>query len=381
MNTKSLDDAIDRALTRIKEGVPEMADNEYTSDVTRYTDVSRFNREQQAIFQSLPNYVAHVSELPEPGSFVRRELAGVSVLLVRGDDGHIRAFVNACRHRGTQLVSDQEGCSKRFVCPYHAWSYNRDGSLAAVPSEFGFPNLNREEDGLVELPLWQRNGLLWTLLNKNKTFDFDAFWQPIASEIDSLKLEDSIVYKPSTRDWNANWKLVVEGGLESYHFRKTHAKTIAPYFVGNNSIYDAFGLHSRLLLPRKNFTELENKSLGERSIAGYAHIVYTLLPNMSLLVQEDHVALIVFTPKAVDQTSISIAMLVEKSVFDEKADSHWETNSKITNVTLNEDFEIGEAIQRGIAGDHLGHLTFGRFEHGLASINRSIDLVMESNQD
>lgn len=376
MNTESLNEAIDLTLAQLKEGQPQMADHEHLSEVSRYTDPMRFEREFQAIFRGLPNYAGHVSEVPQPGNFISRELAGIPILMVHGDDGEIRAFVNACRHRGTQLVSASTGCSKRFVCPYHAWTYNRDGSLANVPAEFGFPGLNHAENGLVELPLWQRSGLLWVLPAGDKGFNFEAFWNPVAEDIAALGLDNAIVYQPASHNWQVNWKLVAEGGLESYHFKKTHMKTIAPYFFGNQSVYDAMGLHSRLLLPRSNFPELADKPKEKRALAGYAHVVYTLLPNLSLLVQEDHTALIVSDPRAVDQTTLTIAMLIDRAEFENQPESHWALNSQITNDTLSEDFEIGEAIQRGITGGHLGHLHFGRFEHGLAAINRAIDSVL-----
>ena len=376
MNTPSLNEAIDLTLAQLQEGKPQMADSASRSEVSRYTDPARFEREYEAIFRRLPNYAGHMGELPEPGSFVSRELAGVPVLIVRDDDGEIRAFVNACRHRGTQLVSDHAGCSKRFVCPYHAWSYNRDGSLANIPADFGFPGLDHAAHGLVQLPLWQRSGLLWVLPCGNAEFDFNAFWAPVADDIEALQLDDAIVYQPRSRDWQANWKLVGEGGLESYHFKKTHAKTIAPYFFGNQSVYDSLGLHSRLLLPRSNFPELSETPREKRVLAGYAHVVYTLMPNVSLLVQEDHTALIISSPKAVDQTTLTIAMLIDRKTFESKPESHWALNSRITNGTLSEDFEIGQSIQKGISSGHLDHLNFGRFEHGLAAFNRAIDSLL-----
>ena len=376
MNTDSLNDAINRTLAALKEGRPEMVEEIQTSDTTRYTDPVRFDRETDVLFRRLPTYLGHVSQLPEAGSYLRRELVGTSVLLVRGEDNTIRAFVNACRHRGTQLVDEFKGCQKRFVCPYHAWSYNNDGSLAMVPQDFGFPDLNRDEHGLVQLPLWQRNGLLWTLADGNSDFDFETFWQPIEDEISLLGLEDAIVYRPGERDWQVNWKIIIEGGMESYHFKKAHMDSIAPYFYSNQSVYDALGPHSRLLFPRSNFLELENKPEAERSLAGYANIVYAIPPTTVMLVQADHTALITLTPAAVDKTRISIEMLISRALFEEKDEAHWELNCQITNDTLDEDFTIGEKIQRGIGGGHLKHLTFGRYEHGLASVNRTIDSLL-----
>lgn len=376
MDQQTLAGLLQRTFAQIDKGEPQMAPSDFTSDASRYTDLDRFERERSVLFRNIPNYAAHVSELPEAGSFVRRELGGVSALLVRGDDGVIRAFVNACRHRGTQLVADEQGCTRRFVCPYHAWSYARDGSLAGVPSEFGFPSLEHGRNGLVELPLWQRNGLLWVLPGGGNDFNFDAYWDPVADEIEALNLERATLYRPSSREWRANWKLIAEGGLESYHFQKTHAATIAPYFLTNQSIFDALGWHSRLFLPRSNIEEFRNRPL-DGSAAAYYHVVYSFLPNLSLLVQEDHIALIVATPVAVDRTSVTVTLLVRSEDFTAKPESHWALNRKITFATLSEDFVIAEAIQKGLASGHLKQLRFGRFEHGLATLNRTIDTAMQ----
>lgn len=167
--------------------------------------------------------------------------------------------------------------------------------------------------------------------------------------------------------------------MESYHFKQTHAKTIAPYFVQNRPIFDALGLHARLLLPRSNFAELAQQPQSQRSLKGYAHVVYSLLPNLSLLVQEDHVALIVASPLAVDRTEITISLLIPAKEWAAKPKSHWTLSRKITLATLSEDFTMGEAVQRGISSGHLKQLHFGRFEHGLVALNASIDRRLNVN--
>lgn len=377
MNKEHFLPLIEKALAQLAGDEPEMIATDSYSDTRRYIDPARFELEKQKLFKRMPNYIGHISELPQAGSYIHRDIAGVSVLVVRDDAGEIRAFVNACRHRGTQLVADDAGCVRKLICPYHAWTYNCDGTLAGVPAEFGFPSLNREDSGLIQLPLWQRSGLLWVLPTIDEAFDFDAFWAPIADDIAALGLDDALLYQADSRQWAANWKLVSEGGLESYHFKKTHAKTIAPYFLSNRPIFDALGTHARLLLPRSNFAELAELPAAERTLSGYAHVVYSLLPNLILLVQEDHTALIQATPRAFNKTDINLGLLIPKHEYESKPESHWALNRQITETTLSEDFEIGEAIQRGIAGGHIEHLHFGRFEHGLVALNRAIDSLFD----
>ena len=108
-----------------------------TSPVTRYTCPERFSLERQALFRMLPAIVAHSSELVEPDSFLTRELAGLPLLLTRDGAGAVHAFLNVCRHRGNRLVNAASGCRHRFVCPYHAWTWDNRGALVIVPSNRG----------------------------------------------------------------------------------------------------------------------------------------------------------------------------------------------------------------------------------------------------
>ncbi|MBU6206951.1 MAG: Rieske (2Fe-2S) protein, partial [Alphaproteobacteria bacterium] len=100
-----------------------------------YADADWFAAEREAVFRRSWLYIGHVCELPEPGSFIRRELElfGVSLLIMRGKDGQIRAFHNVCTHRGTQLVEEAQGKRATFSCPYHMWTYGADGALVSAP--------------------------------------------------------------------------------------------------------------------------------------------------------------------------------------------------------------------------------------------------------
>lgn len=122
------------------------------------------------------------------------------MLLVRGDDQKIRAFLNACRHRGTELICAEFGSVRKFICPYHAWTYERDGQLSGVPDEYGFPSLKKQYGGLVELPMWVRNGLMWAVPAADVTnFDFEQFWSPLAADMAALELDDAVLFEPESR--------------------------------------------------------------------------------------------------------------------------------------------------------------------------------------
>ena len=100
-----------------------------------YHDPEFFEAEKRAFLRKAPQIVCHESEIAEPGEWRSLEYLGESVIVIRGDDGEVRAFSNVCRHRGSRLVDGTAGCAKVLTCPYHAWSYARDGRLVGVPAQ------------------------------------------------------------------------------------------------------------------------------------------------------------------------------------------------------------------------------------------------------
>ena len=181
------------------------------SAVDNYFDPERFEREQTAILRTTPQAVVHSSELPQPGAFLRRDLAGLPVLFTRDSDGEAHAFLNVCRHRGTRLVADSSGCKHRFACPYHAWTWNNRGELLRIPHEAqGFPTVDREKMGLKRLGCIERHGWIWV---------------------------DGIAPRFETRGWCAqpgNWINTV---LESHDRQRHHRGAMHPNVAG----YEAIG--------------------------------------------------------------------------------------------------------------------------------------------
>ena len=149
-----------RVLGHIREGTTDLGGEVWREPVANYRSPERFGRELERVLRRWPAPFCPSAALPEAGSFVAREAAGTPLLAVRGEDGEVRAFRNACRHRGTQLA-DGAGCARTFVCPYHGWTYRLDGRLHHVPHAHGFPDLDREQSGLVSVACEERLGLVF----------------------------------------------------------------------------------------------------------------------------------------------------------------------------------------------------------------------------
>ena len=155
-----LDDqaVIERIFSHIDNSTTDLGDTVWTEPVDHYQSQERFDAEI-ALLKRLPVPYCPSAALPDKGSYIARKAAGTPLVVVRGLDGVVRAFINACRHRGMQ-VAKGSGCSRSFVCPYHAWTYNLEGNLKNIPGPEGFPGIDPEEHGLVQVSAVEKGGIV-----------------------------------------------------------------------------------------------------------------------------------------------------------------------------------------------------------------------------
>ena len=123
-------------------GTMELADEIVKIPAENYYDEKRWKKEVDLIFKRLPLVLGVSKDIPNPGDYKAMEVVGVPVLITRGRNGEANAFLNACIHRGAALVEVGKGNNKRFVCPYHGWTYTDDGSLMGVASAHGFGDID-----------------------------------------------------------------------------------------------------------------------------------------------------------------------------------------------------------------------------------------------
>ncbi len=136
VNLLSDAEVIERVFQHIDNKTTDLGDEVWREPVENYRSDMRFSAEL-AMFRRLPVPFCPSAALPEAGSYVARTAAGTPLVVVRGQDGVVRGFRNACRHRGRQLANGS-GCMKAFVCRYHGWAYRLDGRLQHIPHEQGF---------------------------------------------------------------------------------------------------------------------------------------------------------------------------------------------------------------------------------------------------
>ena len=336
---------------------------------------ARYARELTALFRELPVLVGHVSQIPKPGDFFTHDASGVPLLIARDDAGQVGAFLNVCRHRGTRLEPAACGEGKKaFVCPYHAWSYGRDGALLGIPHERGFATIERESRGLARVPCDVAAGLIFVRPTPGEALDATTWLgAQIIDDLIGFGLQGSAHYASRREERALSWKLAIDVFLETYHLRPVHKDSIYPLFFDNIGLVDPLGPHLRNIFPKRSIKDLATQPRDAWILRRHANVLYHLFPNTLILVEPDHAAVLTLWPQGPDRTLLTSFTLVPEPPATEKARAYWDANNAILYGATAEDFTMGESIQGGMASGANREVVFGAFEHALAHFHRQIE--------
>ena len=166
-------------------------------------------------------YALHESELPNPGDYQLLEIAEDSIIIARAPDGELHAMHNICRHRGAAVCEKPCGNRATFVCPYHGWVYNLDGSMKAAREMHVLPEFDAAEHGLKKIRLVSYMGLVFINCDPNAV-DFLGPLSNLEKPLGAYRLDEAKVAFKKTYRIQANWKLVLENYLECYHCATSH---------------------------------------------------------------------------------------------------------------------------------------------------------------
>jgi phenylpropionate dioxygenase-like ring-hydroxylating dioxygenase large terminal subunit len=339
--------------------------------VDNYRSKERLAAEVEIAFRRSPTPFCPSAALPDVGSYVAREATGTPLLAVRAHDGTVRAFRNACRHRGTQLATGS-GCAKAFVCPYHGWTYNLDGRLRGVPHEYGFPDLDKELHGLAPVHVAERFGLVFV------TQDEPCLTDHSLDQLPELIAPEQRLFATRESEIAANWKIMLEGFLEGYHIRATHRETFYPYGFDNLNLVEVFGRNSRVTFPFRRIVKLAETPPEDRRVEGLLTYVYHLFPNVLVTVLSHHTNVIVLEPVALDRTKLITYTLTNRGSSTPELMQTVERDAEfVDQAGAAEDRAVIRAVQCGLGSGANSVFTFGLFESAIVHFHRSLDAILE----
>jgi phenylpropionate dioxygenase-like ring-hydroxylating dioxygenase large terminal subunit len=373
-----------RLLHYVETKTTSLAESPWRNDVAVYADPAHFRREQQILFRRHPLLMGFASDWSSPGSFNTDNYAGVPILIARGRDGKLRAFLNVCRHRGAKVA---QGCGRArvFACPYHAWTYDLSGKVIGIPDERCFPEVRAERPSLAELPLCEKHGLVWVIpspaADGSSDFDIDPWLGGLGPELASYGFESWVFFDKRVIPETMNWKILVDTFHEGYHIGFLHRKSLDSILHGNVADFEAFGRNHRLTFPRKKLERLKAEPEESWDLMWNTTLIYSLFPNTILMIQGDHVELSRIFPceDRVDRAVMELALYVPRAPGSQEERTHWEKNMQLVlDVVTGEDFPAGRSIQIGLTSGAQAHTVFGRNEPAMIHYHQSMRAALSS---
>ncbi len=218
-------DERDRVAARFEEA--------WTLPPAAYTDAQGWAAEREGIFRRDWIAVARQEQIPEPGDHLPLDLAGQPLVILRDEDGMLRALSNVCLHRSMTLV-DEPGNSRYLTCPYHLWSYDQHGRLRTAPLMDGVDDFDASDCRLMLFPLEVWEGFVFVSLD-HTVEPLGPQLEPLADILGPWSFSEQVVVATVDFESPWNWKLLVENFMEAYHHIGPHRTTLQPRYPAANS--------------------------------------------------------------------------------------------------------------------------------------------------
>ena len=322
-----------------------------------YTDPEYYQVEMDRVIRPSWQIVCHESDLAEPGDYRTLAYLGETIVVVRGEDGAIRAFHNVCRHRAMRIVEGPSGCARKLVCPYHAWTYELDGRLSGVPMRRDYPALRLEENGLVPVDLATWRGFVFVRLQDDGGPSPAEMMAPYDAEVAPYRFEDMRrIGDVRSRERAVNWKNVGDNYSDNLHipvahdglsrlFGKSYAIEAQPYvdkmsgyLVERTSANPSEAFYQRHL-PRVDHLPETNQRLW---------LYYKLWPNMAFDLYADQIDFMQWLPTGPTSCvlrEMAFALPNESRAMKLVRYANW----RINRVVNAEDTWLIERVQQGMA--------------------------------
>jgi len=357
-----------------------------------YADADFMELERRKVFMPEWQLVCHESDIPNIGDYSTFKMFGETAFVLRGKDGKVRAFHNVCRHRAARLVDGHQGnCGRNIVCPYHAWTYQLDGTLTGVPYLEQYENFERSEHGLTPIEHGVFGGFVFIRFESGGA-PLDKYMEPVAEEFDIYKTaEMKPLRKIGERLRQVNWKNACDNYVDALHIPIAH-------WGLNGLLGDSY----RLTIDRgvyKIFSELESGRMRSRSNAAYCKIVprvdhlpedrqrmwtyYKLWPTLMFDVYPDQIDFMQFIPLT------PTSCLLRESAYALDDDRREMKLARYLNCRINrdvnrEDKDLIERVQSGMGSSSFTSGPLGKEEICLRdfaeTMRKTIPVARESKR-
>jgi phenylpropionate dioxygenase-like ring-hydroxylating dioxygenase large terminal subunit len=363
-----------------------MAPAPYRQRASVYTDPKRLEEEERTLLRRRPLVAALSADLPATGDCLATEVAGVPVLLVRGEDAEVRAFLNICRHRGGRVFTGRGRPGRALKCPYHSWAYDLNGDLLGQPlARDAFEPLERSEMGLRRLPAAERFGLILVRLepaDDEMRIDVEAELAGLGPELADWGFDRWRFFDQREGVFEANWKLVRDTFLESYHVFSLHRDTLAPDMLSTPFVGEEFGPHDRGVVVRKEVVSLLERPESEWELKPYGSIVYILFPSAVInLPMSGHAELWEMYPEPGNphRSRVTVRFYVPREPVSDEDRAFWDANVRFTHrVVFEEDFGQQQDIHRSLRTGLMPEVVYGRNEPALIHFHSEVEVALSA---
>ena len=302
-----------------------------------YTSEQIYRAEQDAIFSKYWQLVCHKDQLKEPGDMVTLDVAGNPVLVVKSQDGDLRAFYNVCKHRGGP-VAVKKGTTTVLQCKYHGWTYLTDGSLRGVPHFNKVDLFDKKDFGLEPISLKCYQDLVFISLTPIYE-NIEKYLEGISNLLPDNMLNSLTHHSDYSYQINCNWKVYVDNFLEGYHIPIVHPE-LAKALDYNDYQTDTYPWWSVQHSPLKGESNLY-KETGQR-----AYYIF-IFPNIMLNILPGRLQTNIIRPLSPDKTEVVFSYYYEDVASTEAQQVIKEDISYSHQIQV-EDVEICELVQKGL---------------------------------
>lgn len=369
-------DVASRLVSHLRNETTDLAETDLRVPASHFVSKERADAEL-ALLRRVPVVAAHRSEIAKPGDFITRVVLGSPLIIVRQSDGSVVSYLNICRHRGGRIEDDSAGSKRFFMCRYHGWTYARDGGeLRNVPFEDSFENIDRASLGMQRVKTEELHGFIWVDFSNNQDQTVAEYLgSEVQDRLSEYRIADCEIYLDKTFELEMNWKIVMDGALDTLHPKFLHPTGVGKLLATNTTVWHEYGRHGQLWSPRLKMADAANAGKSMEELRRYVGMNTFMYPNSMVMAAPDHVEFWSVWPCLTNpgRSTVHIRFLIPSDKFNDemkkRMDRSWEI---LSEAALEEDFPMERSIQVNAEANPDAVFVYGRSELSCQHLHRQL---------